>query len=266
MLFQIIFISFLVPFTQNKAKSIIKESDINFLDSFLIPKTFNDVIKNVTIYADEKKQDGNLKNIFIKKSTGPSEFEITFSKTGVIKNLNGTKILVLYDGQNIKSNNTNLDSFSFSKSDFNLSNLESNTTTYKKTQENSTLELLNCYLGLTTEKKSKVKNFNVENCSISNLSNIFRELFKRFIIPLYIPILILVSLILVLISKEESNYAKFKILIFLFGLFIVIFSETTLRFIENNFLDNIKLIIIPFLLTMILYLVIFLKLKTIIYR
>ena len=266
MLFQIIFISFLVPFTQNKAKSIIKESDINFLDSFLIPKTFNDVIKNVTIYADEKKQDGNLKNIFIKKSTGPSEFEITFSKTGVIKNLNGTKILVLYDGQNIKSNNTNLDSFSFSKSDFNLSNLESNTTTYKKTQENSTLELLNCYLGLTTEKKGKVKNFNVENCSISNLSNIFRELFKRFIIPLYIPILILVSLILVLISKEESNYAKFKILIFLFGLFIVIFSETTLRFIENNFLDNIKLIIIPFLLTMILYLVIFLKLKTIIYR
>ena len=266
MLFQIIFISFLVPFTQNKAKSIIKESDINFLDSFLIPKTFNDVIKNVTIYADEKKQDGNLKNIFIKKSTGPSEFEITFSKTGVIKNLNGTKILVLYDGQNIKSNNTNLDSFSFSKSDFNLSNLESNTTTYKKTQENSTLELLNCYLVLTTEKKSKVKNFNVENCSISNLSNIFRELFKRFIIPLYIPILILVSLILVLISKEESNYAKFKILIFLFGLFIVIFSETTLRFIENNFLDNIKLIIIPFLLTMILYLVIFLKLKTIIYR
>ena len=266
MLFQIIFISFLVPFTQNKAKSIIKESDINFLDSFLIPKTFNDVIKNVTIYADEKKQDGNLKNIFIKKSTGPSEFEITFSKTGVIKNLNGTKILVLYDGQNIKSNNNNLDTFSFSKSDFNLSNLESNTTTYKKTQENSTLELLNCYLGLTTKKKSKVKNFNVENCSISNLSNIFRELFKRFIIPLYIPILILVSLILVLISKEESNYAKFKILIFLFGLFIVIFSETTLRFIENNFLDNIKLIIIPFLLTMILYLVIFLKLKTIIYR
>tara|TARA_B100001093_G_scaffold463109_1_gene478884 strand:+ start:197 stop:1330 length:1134 start_codon:yes stop_codon:yes gene_type:complete len=266
MLFQIIFISFLVPFTQNKAKSIIKESDINFLDSFLIPKTFNDVIKNVTIYADEKKQDGNLKNIFIKKSTGPSEFEITFSKTGVIKNLNGTKILVLYDGQNIKSNNNNLDTFSFSKSDFNLSNLESNTTTYKKTQENSTLELLNCYLGLTTEKKSKVKNFNVENCSISNLSNIFRELFKRFIIPLYIPILILVSLILVLISKEESNYAKFKILIFLFGLFIVIFSETTLRFIENNFLDNIKLIIIPLLLTMILYFVIFLKLKTIIYR
>ena len=266
MLFQIIFISFLVPFTQNKAKSIIKESDINFLDSFLIPKTFNDVIKNVTIYADEKKQDGNLKNIFIKKSTGPSEFEITFSKTGVIKNLNGTKILVLYDGQNIKSNNNNLDTFSFSKSDFNLSNLESNTTTYKKTQENSTLELLNCYLGLTTEKKIKVKNFNVENCSISNLSNIFRELFKRFIIPLYIPILILASLILILISKEKSNYTKLKLLIFLFGLFIIILSETTLRFVENNLSDNIKLILIPLFSIIFFYSIITFKLKSSVYK
>ena len=266
MLFQIIFISFLVPFTQDKARSIIKDSNINFFESFLIPKTFNDVIKGVTIYTDERKEDGSLKNIFIKKSTGVSEFEITFSQTGVIKNLNNAQILVLFDGQNIKGNKNNLDSFSFSKSDFNLSNLESNTTTYKKTQENSTLELISCYFALEDRKKKKINKFNVENCRTDNLSNIFGELYKRFIIPLYIPMLILVSLILILISKEKSNYTKLKILIFLFGLFVIIFSETTLRFVENNFLDNIKLIIIPFFFSIVFYFTIILKLNSIIYK
>lgn len=262
MVFQIIFISFLVPFTQDKARSIIRDSNINFFESFLIPKTFNDVIKGVTIYTDEKKKDGSLKNIFIKKNTGPSNFEITFSKRGVIKNLNNTQILVLFNGQNIKGNNNNLDSFSFSKSDFSLSNLETNTTTYKKTQENSTSELVNCYFALEKTKKEKVNNFEVENCSISNLSNIFRELYKRFVIPLYIPLLILVSLILVIISKEKSNYTKLKILIFLFGIFVIIFSETTLRFVESNLLDNIKLLLMPFFTTIVFYLIIIFKLNS----
>ena len=246
MIFQIIFISFIVPFSQDKARSIIRDSNINFFENFLIPKTFNDVIKGVTIYTDDKKRDGSLKNIFIKKSTGPSEFEITFSESGIIKSQNNTQILVLYDGQNIKGKNNNLDSFSFSKSDFNLSNLESNTTTYKKTQENTTADLINCYLALKSKKIEKIKMFNVENCSITNLSNIFGELYKRIIIPLYIPMLILVALILVLISKERTNYTKLKILIFLSGIFIIIFSETSLRFVENTLLDNVKLILFPF--------------------
>ena len=266
LLFHIIFISFLVPFTQDKARSIIRESNINFFDSLLTPKTFNDVIKGVTIYTDEKRADGSLKNIFIKKTNNDSEFEITFSQTGEIKNLNNNQILVLYDGKNIKGNKTNLDSFSFSKSDFNLSNLETNTTTYKKTQENSTFELINCYLALEDRKKKKINKFNVENCRIDNLSNIFGELYKRFIIPLYIPILILVSLILILISKEKSNYIKLKLLIFLFGLFIIIFSETTLRFVEDNLLDNIKLILLPFLSTIFFYSAISFKLKWSVYK
>ena len=266
LLFQIIFISFLVPFTQDKARSIIKESNINFFDSLLTPKTFNDVIKGVTIYTDEKRADGSLKNIFIKKNNNDSEIEITFSQTGEIKNLNNNQILVLYDGKNIKGNKSNLDSFSFSKSYFNLSNLETNATTYKKSQENSTFELINCYLALEDRKKKKVNKFNVENCRSDNLSNIFGELYKRFIIPLYIPILILVSLILILISKERSNYIKLKLLIFLFGLFIIIFSETTLRFVEDNLLDNIKLILLPFLLTIFFYSAISFKLKWSVYK
>jgi lipopolysaccharide export system permease protein len=253
MFFQIIFLTFLVPKTQDLARSILRNSDINFFDNFLKPQKFNDIIKGVTIYTDKKNIDGTLQNIYIKKITSPSEFEITYAKKGFIKNQNNIQILVLYDGHNIKGKNNNLNSFSFSKSDFNLSNLESNTTTYKKTQENSSIDLLKCYQSLTSKKKS-YSEFKVENCSLSNLSNILGELYKRIIIPTYIPILILITLLLILITKENINYLKLKI--FIIGFFTIIFSETTLRFIQNNLNDNIKIIAIPFLVTLILYLII----------
>tara|TARA_E500000178_G_scaffold160631_1_gene160405 strand:+ start:502 stop:1644 length:1143 start_codon:yes stop_codon:yes gene_type:complete len=256
MLMQIILLAILVPKTQDMARSIIRNSNINFFDDFLKPKKFNDIIKGVTIFTEKKDSDGTLKNIYIKKTTGTSDFEITFAKSGIIKNINNRQILVLYDGQNLKGKNNNLDSFSFSKSDFNLSNLESNTTTYKKTQENSSIDLINCYLSLNTKNKKNNETFKVENCSLGNLSNILTELYKRIIVPFYIPLLMLSSLILFLISKEERNYIKLKILLFLIGFFIIIFSETTLRFVEGSFIQNIKLIVIPFCLILVSYLTI----------
>ncbi len=251
MFLQIILLAFVVPKTQDLARSTLRNSDINFFDNFLKPKKFNDIIKGVTIYSEKKEQDGTLKNIYIKKVANVNEFEIIFAKKGIIKNKNNNQVLVLFDGQNIKGNKNNLDSFSFSKSDFNLSNLESNTTTYKKTQENSSLDLIRCYRSLNS-KNNKIQVFEVENCSQQNLNNILGELYKRIIIPLYIPILILTSTLLLLISKENLNYFKLKILIFLFGFFIIIFSETTIRFVSSSLNENLKIIIIPFVLIIII--------------
>ena len=262
MLFQMLILTFLVPYTQDKARSTIRESSINFFDNFIKPKKFNDVIKGVTIYTEEKEPDGLLKNIYIKKITRPDEFEITYAKSGVIKSINNKHILVLYDGQNIKGKNKKLDSFSFSKSDFNLTNLESNTTTYKKIQENSSIDLFKCYFSLDGKNIVKdKKKFKIENCSKENLSNILGELYKRLIIPLYIPIFILISMLLVITSKENLNYTKVKISIFVIGFSIIIFSETTLRFVENTIYQNFKIIVIPFLIILFLYQFVFRKLS-----
>ena len=252
MIFQILLLTFLVPKTQDLARSVLRNSNINFFDNFLKAKKFNDVIKNVTIFSEKKELDGSLKNIYIKKSKSPKEFEILLAQKGIIKNKNNLQFLILYDGQNIKSKNNNLDSFSFTKFDFNLTSLEPNTTTYKKTQENSSIELIDCYRNLILKNVNN-KAIKVENCSLKNLSNILSELYKRLIIPFYIPTLILISLMLILVSKENLNYTKFKIFIFLLGFFIIVFSETTLRFIVGNLSDNFKIILIPFLITLILY-------------
>ncbi len=253
MIIQILLLTFLVPKTQDMARSILRNSNINFYDNFLKPKKFNDVIKNVTMYTEKKKSDGSLENIYIKKFSNVNEFEILLARTGVIKNKNNKQVLTLFNGQNIKSKNNNIDSFTFSEFDFNLSSLQSNTTTYKKTQENSSISLISCFRNLNSDDKKNNQILKIENCSIQNLSGISQELYKRMIIPLYIPTLVLAVLILIIISKGNLNYLKLKSLIFLLGIFIIVFSEMSLRFIVEDLNINLKIILIPIMTLIIFY-------------
>jgi lipopolysaccharide export system permease protein len=253
MIIQILLLTFLVPKTQDMARSILRNSNINFYDNFLKPKKFNDVIKNVTMYTEKKKSDGSLENIYIKKFSNVNEFEILLARTGVIKNKNNKQVLTLFNGQNIKSKNNNIDSFTFSEFDFNLSSLQSNTTTYKKTQENSSISLITCFRNLNSDDKKNNQILKIENCSIQNLSGISQELYKRMIIPLYIPTLVLAVLILIIISRGNLNYLKLKSLIFLLGIFIIVFSEMSLRFIVEDLNINLKIILIPIMTLIIFY-------------
>ena len=85
------------------------------------------------------------------------------------------------------------------------------------------------------------------------MDNLFQELYKRFIVPLYIPILILTSLFLIIFSKENKLYQKTKIIIFGSGIFFIILSESLLRFVTDNFLLNIKILFFPIVIFIILY-------------
>ena len=170
----------------------------------------------------------------------------------------------MYEGETINVVNDKVTNFRFSKSDFNLKNLETNTTTYVKTQEVSTLKLIKCYLKLNNLNffNVKTKDVVVENCIQSNLNNVIKELYKRFIIPFYIPSLMLIILFLILKSKENINYFNYRIFIFLFGLLIIISSEMSLRFIKNNFLENIKIFVIPLITIISIYLLIYINLNS----
>ena len=72
----------------------------------------------------------------------------------------------------------------------------------------------------------------------------------------------LIILFLILRSKENINYFNFRIFIFLLGLSIIISSEMSLRFIESNILENIKIFVIPLILTFIAYSIIFFSLNS----
>ena len=114
--------------------------------------------------------------------------------------------------------------------------METNTTTYVKTQEISSLKLLTClnYYYKFNKKDFEENSKNIENCTVQNIKNIFKEVYKRFIIPLYIPVLSLLPFLLIIISKESPRYHKLRLITFKIGLFIIIFSETTIRFVSNT--------------------------------
>ena len=253
MLLQIFLTATIVPKSQDLARSFLRDSSYNYLENFIKPRIFNDAVKGLTIYSNSKDEFGNLKEIYLKKGSGDN-FQITFAKEGRFKKIGKNQFLELNFGETISVINNKITNFKFKKTDFNLSNFEDNTTTYKKTQEVATLDLIKCYHNLMNFNFLKIdKNFKVENCKNDNIDNIIKELYKRIIIPLYIPVLILISLMLIFKSKENINYSKYRILIFLIGFITIILSEMTIRLINEDFIKNLKFIVIPIILVVSLY-------------
>ena len=264
MIIQIILTAFVVPKSQDLARSFLRSSSINFFDNFIKPKKFNDTIKGVTIYSDKKDQNGDLINLYLKREIKPNEFQITYAKKGNFKQIGNSPILVLNEGATITIKNDDVTNISFSKSDFSLADIDTNTTTYKKTQEISSQKLIICIKNFyQLEKKmfeKKVKD--IENCSYENIQNIIKEFYKRFLIPFYIPLLTLVPLLLITTSKENLNYNKLRVATFSLGLIIIIFSETTISFISKISIYDIGIMIIPLILISILYLFFFRQFNT----
>ena len=245
---QIFFTSIVVPSSQELARSLLRTSDINFFESFIKTKKFNDTIKGVTIYVEKKDVNGDLINIYLEKEESNNNFQITHAKKGSFKYDANVPLLILYDGQTISSKDNSLNNFKFSKSNFNLRNFDSRTIKIVKTQETSTINLLRC-VKLLSDKKNNINVANqlsIVNCELNNMPNILKELYKRFIIPLYIPVIVLLALTVTINSKENVNYNKYKNIIYILGFFLVIFSETTIRFVQDTLIENYKLIIIPF--------------------
>ncbi len=253
MLIQIFLTATVVPKSQDLARSFLRASSINYLENFIKPRVFNDAVKDLTIYSNSKDEFGNLKEIYLKKGSGDN-FQITFAKQGRFKEIGKNQFLELKFGETISVIDDKITNFKFKKTDFNLSNFEDNTTTYKKTQEVDTLDLVKCYHNLIGLNFFKInQDFEVENCEVGNIDNIIKELYKRIIIPLYIPVLILVALLLIFKSKENTNYPRYRILIFLIGFSTIILSEMTIRLIKEDILQNVKFFIIPFILLISLY-------------
>ena len=257
MLVQIIILSFIVPKSQEAARSKLRSSDVDYFESLIKPKKFNDTIKGLTIFAEEKDINGEFRNIYIKKKTANKSFQITFAKKGIFELKNDEKILVLYDGNTLNSNNGKLTNFNFSKSDYGLSNMNSHLVVQQKMQEQSTFSLFYCLYNIFISKET----IRLINCDLSNQKNVYKELFKRLINPLYLPLLVLISLQLILTSKENPIYNKKKILIFIVGFTMIIIAESSIGYISNKLAYNIIIICLPFIFISIFYFYLFKKLN-----
>ena len=263
MVLQILLVALIVPKTQNISRDLIKKSNVNFFESFIKPRKFNDNIKGLTIFADEKNDKGELKNIYLKKETEDNNFQITYAKKGYFQSSKNVQILVLENGQTINKINDDITTFNFKESTLNMSSQDSSIIKVDKIQETSTYNLILCldrFINFEDKTKKKSSKF-IQNCTSENLDNVFKEVYKRFLVPVYIPTLILVSLILIIKSKETVNYTRYRLFIFLLGVGLIIFSETTQKFIINSLEYNIAIFIMPIIIFIIFYFLIFYKIN-----
>ena len=259
-LFSLLLNAVITPFTQDKARSFIRSSNLDFFESILKPKKFIDVVGNLTIYFDEKNKNGELINIFLNEKINLNNLQTTSAKRATVNKKNNIKILTLYDGKSIKVVNGKISEFKFSKTDYNISKFSSNTIMHQKTQEVTTIDLIRCSLFFNDLIKNK-KVIEINNCISSNLENIYKELYSRLIKPLYITFLISISLLFIFKSKSDHAFNINKYKIYLFAFLFIIFLESSSKFISINMTQNLFLSILPIFFTLFIYLYFLMKLK-----
>ena len=141
---QIVFTTYFVPKSQNKARSYIRSSNIDFFPSLIKEKKFIDTVSNLTIFIEKKDKDGEMKKIFLKEDIDKNTSQTIYAKKGKIISQNKKTYIKLFDGEIINIKNKKINTFSFSETEIDLSKYKTKTTTYPKIQEISTITLLNC--------------------------------------------------------------------------------------------------------------------------
>ena len=86
---------FLVPFTQDKARSFIRQSNVDFFPSLVKPKKFMDTVEKLTIYVDKKNELDQFENIVIKDTYQNNDSRIIYAKTGFFSQIDDQNFLIL---------------------------------------------------------------------------------------------------------------------------------------------------------------------------
>ncbi len=254
-LIQIFLTIYLVPKSQDIARSYIRNSDIDSFELIIKQKKFIDALKDLTIFVDNINEKKELNNFFLKDNS--ENGQITFSKKGAFEMKQGKKILSLYDGKTIKKNAAGkINIFEFGRTEINISKFNTTTTRLTKTQENTTLQLIYCVINLRKQFKFETninKELGFNNCRLGNLININQELYKRIVLPFYLPLLIIIASLVITKSKNEEGFSKNMLRIFIFGILTIIASEVSLNLISKNDTINVILIIFPIIFSYLIY-------------
>ncbi len=257
-LIQIMLNAFIVPKTQDLARSYIRSSDIDFFPSLIKSKKFINAVENLTIFIDKKNDKGQLENIFLKEGNAETS-QIILAKQGLLKRINKEYYLELYNGSIVDRSNKNTNLIFFDKTEFNLSNFATKTTIAPKIQEQSTKLLIKCMWNISKFETGFIER-NL-NCNENSISMIYEELYKRLIAPFYLLIISFIGGCLALKSEIQNNFNRHKLLIFILGIIFIVLSQILSHYSTELIFKNILILIFPFLISFIFYLFLQLKLK-----
>ena len=267
-IFQIFLGGFISPYSQNEARTFIRTSNVDFFPALIKEGKFIDTVSGLTIFIESKDESGDYNNIFLKdlftkKSDEQTEesFQIIYAKKGRLIISNNNRYFELYEGEMINKEKKKITNFTFDKINFNLSKYTSKSTTYPKIQEVPSRDIIECLYLNYRNKISDFDNTKFLQCKIESMNAIKQEFLKRFYKPFYLPLLSLISCLLILKSKENDDFDKFKIFLFLIIFFVIVISELSLRFSTSGQIGLYFFLILPLLTFITIYLSLKAKVK-----
>ena len=154
------------------------------------------------------------------------------AKSGVIINENNKNLLVLVDGSiQEERKDKKISILDFDKTTLDLSQYNKKTVDYYKFNEMLLSELI----------KELIKKRDLRT------PNILAEINDRIILPIFIPSLVLLGCFLIITNKEVINNIILKIIIFTYGISIIILGEILLDLSSKKIYASFFLYIAPFL-------------------
>ena len=256
-LFQVFLGSYVSPKGQNEARSFIRNSNMDFFPSIVREGKFVDAIDGLTVFIEKKNDFGIYENVFLKDDLGGgnkkgTKSQIIYAKQAELINDIENRYFKLYNGQLIKIEGDQINFINFDTINFSLSKFSTKSTTYPKIQEVNIQLLLSC---LIHEFKNEIDKFSHPDlgCTLNSIKHIKQEFLKRVYMPVYIPLIALITCLLILRSKENKDYESFKLLIFFLVFFIIVLSEISLRYTSVSIYGLFFYLIFPFALFFTIY-------------
>ena len=247
-IFHLLLSIILTPAALNKSRSLLSNQNLtSLLPAFKIQK-FTDTFKGLTFIVDSKFEN-KISNIFLHDDSNNlnniiANQEINNSTTIIAKNgIVKKKQLVLYNGSIISSkNNLENDVLKIKKIKIDLTNITNTTIKKPKIQETSTIKLIGC---------AKNNYYNDKNCKGNFKKEIFPTLNRRIILPLFLPLVALISSLLLIKTKNKLLFNKISI--FGYSFIVLLYAELLVRYTVKNFLITNLFIFSPLVLSILIY-------------
>ncbi len=259
-IFYIIFSTLITPLALNESRTIIRQNNFNSFLPTIRAQQFSDSFTGFTFIVEKKKKN-NIENVFIHDDSNTlnnlttnqeGNISTTISaKSGLVEE----KKMVLFNGQIISSRKENKKNeiIKFEQLNINLENLQTGTIKQPKLQETSTLKLFQCMNNLIDES--------LGYCKEGTKKEITTVLNRRFLLPLYIPIVALLCSFLLVKTQSKSNYFLNRYSIFFLSFMILLYAELIVRYTGISKVIATLFTISPIILIPIIYLSLIFKLS-----
>ena len=245
---------FITPAALNKSRNLLSNDKLTSFIPTIRVQQFSDSFSGLTFVVDQKKNN-QIKNIFlhdnsnILKNLSSKKYKSTktiIAKTGLVND----RSMLLFDGKIISSNDLyENEIIKFDQLKIDLSDIKSTIIKKPKIQETSTIKLLLCI------KKNIIEN---DSCNENLIKEMIPALNRRIILLFFIPVISLITCILLINHKKKFLLNRTNI--FLYSFFVLLYAEVVIRYTGISKLMANIFILSPFLLLILLYFSIKIKL------